>query len=259
MGHRANLVMLASTTVFVTSGIIFSFVRQLDPVPANAGLSPNQMLMARGAELVVLDGRPLPLLFLSPGNLVMWSLLAALWIALAMDAAGQWIDPSDPPLLSGGLSADGQHPVWPMLAVVLILAGCWPWLLGPLPWAAVLFALASAALAFLAALRAEGQRRPAVGFLAGWCLGVAMATLAERVGAPFSMSLAQTSILAILPAAGFGMAGQLLLGRAIGFSVALIWAFCGLAITAMVSSPMAAIAAILGIALMATVLIRAAS
>ena len=44
-----------------------------------------------------------------------------------------------------------------------------------------------------------------------------------------------------------------------GYSVALIWAFCGLAISTMGSDPMIALAAIIGISAMATVLIRAAS
>ena len=49
------------------------------------------------------------------------------------------------------------------------------------------------------------------------------------------------------------------IGPSVGYSVALIWAFCGLALSTMGSDPMIALAAIIGISAMATVLIRAAS
>ena len=65
--------------------------------------------------------------------------------------------------------------------------------------------------------------------------------------------------LAILPGAAIGMAAQLWIGPSIGYSAALIWAFCGLAVTTMGSDPMIALAAILGISGMAAVLVRAAS
>lgn len=259
MQRRENLIHLVATTIFVTSGIAFGLVNLVGDGNADIGLTAREILLASEIDLAPLAGRPLPLMFLSPENLVMWSLLAALWLALGLDASGQWLDPSDPPQVATRRTGTAAMPAWPTLSAALLLASCWPWLLGPLPWAAVLGALAAAALAFLATLRAEGQRRPAIGFLAGWSLGLAMALLAARLGSAFGLSLAQTAILAILPAACLGMVGQLLIGRMIGFSAALIWSFCGLAITTMGFSPMTSIAAILGIAMMAAVLIRAAS
>lgn len=256
MQRHGNLIHLVSATVFVASSVLLIlFLRSGPDLPAT-GLPAGAPLLADDLAASGLATTPLPLLFLDPGNVVMWALLLALWAALMMDAVGQWFDPSDTtPDTASGTAA----PVWPLLSSALLLAALWPWLMEALPWLAVLAALATAAAAFVATLRAEGQRRPAIGFLAGWSLGLAAATLAERLGAPFGMTLAQTAMLAILPATGFGMAAQLSIGRPIGFSVGLIWAFCGLATTTMGFSPMTAVAAILGIALMATVLIRAAS
>lgn len=186
----------------------------------------------------------------------MWALLVSLWAAVGTDAVGQWLDPSDAEAKRS--DRPGKAAAWPFLVPALSLGAVWPWLLDGAPWLATLFAMTAAALAFLAARRARTQRRAAIGFLAGWSIGLATAT-AARLHAPADISLAQTAMLAILPAAVLGVAAQVMLGRGIGVSVALIWAFCGLAMTTMVLSPLTAITATLGIAVMASVLIRAAS
>ena len=84
---------------------------------------------------------------------------------------------------------------------------------------------------------------------------VGLDDIARRTG----LSAQVVSAVAILPAAALGMAAQMWIGPSVGYSVALIWAFCGLAISTMGSDPMIALAAIIGISAMATVLIRAAS
>lgn len=252
MARGGNLIHSISTVAFVVSGLLFMASPQGSPGLAGLAVQGIGTLQLDPAPIVPLARYPLPHLFLHPENPVMWALLLSLWILLVLDAIGQWVDPSDSDVAQ-------QGPVWPMLSGALILAAIWPWLLEPLPWLAAAAAVAMAVLAHLATLRAVGQSRPPVGFLAGWCLGLGMAALSALIGGRLGMSMPQTAVLAILPAAGFGMAAQLRLGRSIACSVALIWAFCGVATTTMGVSPMTAIAAILGISAMATVLIRAAS
>lgn len=252
MARTAQLIQTLSTGVFLVSGLAFIASPQGSPVLMGLPVRDLGMLPLDRLPATPASGYPLPHLFLHPENPVMWALIAILWLALLLDAAGQWLDPSDP-------EKPPQAAVWPLLSGALVLAAAWPWLLQPTPWLAAIGAVAMAALAFAAALRAQNQRRGAVGLLAGWSLALGMAALSALVGGHLGMSMPQTAVLAILPAAGFGMAAQLRLGRSIGFSIALIWAFCGLVTTTMGVSPMTAIAAILGIAAMATVLIRAAS
>ena len=122
-----------------------------------------------------------------------------------------------------------------------------------------LASVAGAVAATVGARRAAGRHRPAIGFLAGWATALASAALAELTAVQFGLSAQVVSAVAILPAAALGMAAQMWIGPSVGYSVALIWAFCGLAISTMGSDPMIALAAIIGISAMATVLIRAAS
>ena len=78
-------------------------------------------------------------------------------------------------------------------------------------------------------------------------------------GAPLLLTTPQTAILAILPGSVIGMIAQERLQRSLAFSIAIIWAFCAVAITTMASSPGVALAAIIGISGMGVVLVRAAT
>lgn len=266
MSRLGNLIHLILSAAFVLSGV--GFVLSAQDMPRLASLDPPDAAMLSLAPVsdaplpgAAIEGLSLPQIFLDPNNLVMWALLLSIWAALMLDALGEWLEVDQ---------TTGPHPRQPLrqtagpdvrwpLAAGLAFGTIWPWLIDAAQLVAAVGAALAAAALYLATVRAAGLRRPAIGFLAGWSLCLATVMLASQVGNWLDMSLAQAAILAILPAAGFGIAGQLRLGRRIGFSVALIWAFCGLALTTMGVSPMTAIAAILGIAAMATVLIRAAS
>lgn len=266
MERLGNLIHLIVSAAFVLSGL--AFVLSAQDMPQLASLDPPDAAMLSLAPILdtpmpgaAIEGVSLPQVFLHPDNLVMWALLLAIWAAVMLDALGEWLEveqttgprPRQPIPLSAGPGVR-----WP-LAAGLALTAAWPWLIDDVPVLAAAAAVAGAVALYLASVNGAGLRRPTIGFLAGWSLCLAAVVLASLIGVWLDMSLAQAAILAILPAAGFGIAAQLRLGRRIGFSVAVIWAFCGLALTTMGVSPMTAIAAILGIAAMATVLIRAAS
>ncbi|MBO9454835.1 hypothetical protein J7376_03005 [Paracoccus sp. R12_1] len=191
-------------------------------------------------------------LYLRPENPVMWALLVVLFLLVLLDAGGEVIE-------SPARKRRGGHGVCPALALALIGGALWPWLDGQEPLIAAVCAILTAISATVASVRASNQHRPAIGFLAGWSTGLAAASLAAVIAEQASLGISQTAIVAILPAAIMGMAVQHRLGRSFSYSVALIWAFCGLAATTMGTAPMAALAAILGITAMTAALIRAAS
>lgn len=202
---------------------------------------------------IVAPPESLPDLYLNPGNPVMWALLTTVWLMVLMDAVGQLIDPSDDEPIRAG-----RPRVWPMTMLAVALAALLPQLLNAPGWLAAA-TLVSAACATIGAQRAVGRHRPAIGFFAGWATAMASAAVATLASARFGLPVQAVSALAILPAAAVGMAAQVWIGSSISYSTALIWAFCGLAITTMGSDPLIALAAILGISAMATVLVRAAS
>ena len=152
----------------------------------------------------------------------------------------------------------GRPRVWPVVMGALVMGAAWPSLIDH-PAVLTLATVAGAVAATVGARRAAGRHRPAIGFLAGWATALASAALAELASERFGLSAQAVSAEAILPAAAFGTAAQMWIGPSVGYSVALIWAFCGLALSTMGSDPMIALAAIIGISAMATVLIRAAS
>ncbi|WP_265499341.1 hypothetical protein [Paracoccus beibuensis] len=193
----------------------------------------------------------IPELYLDPVNIVMWALLASIWAMVLLDAAGQFIDPSDDIVERGDLPR-----IWPLMSIAVLAATALPWLLRN-PFLLTAVAALGALCAIIAAGRAAGHHRPAIGFLAGWSTAVFSATLAGL--AADKLPIQALSALAILPGAAIGMVAQIWIGSSVGYSLALIWAFCGLAVTTMGSDPMIALAAILGISGMATVLVRAAS
>lgn len=238
---------LVVAAIFVICGVIFAMQPDARIITDAARLAAPLLPPVAPTSIAI------PHLYLNPDNLLMWMLLIAVWMMVMLDAVGQWIDPSDDEPIRAG-----RPRVWPMLLGALVLASVWPLLIdnsGVLTLASV----AGAVAATVGARRAAGRHRPAIGFLAGWATALASAALAELTAVQFGLSAQVVSAVAILPAAALGMAAQMWIGPSVGYSVALIWAFCGLAISTMGSDPMIALAAIIGISAMATVLIRAAS
>lgn len=154
---------------------------------------------------------------------------------------------------------DGRDRIWLLFSASLLGAALWPWMFDKHPGWLTVGTAVTAAAAIAAARRAAGRQRPAVGFFAGWATAVFSAALAAFVAVRLDMPIQALAALAILPGAAIGMAAQLWIGPSIGYSAALIWALCGLAVSTMGGDPIIALAAILGISGMATVLVRAAS
>lgn len=247
MTRIGSVLHLVVAAIFVICGVIFAMQPDARIITDAARLAAPLLPPVAPTSIAI------PHLYLNPDNLLMWMLLIAVWMMVMLDAVGQWIDPSDDEPIRAG-----RPRVWPMLLGALVLASVWPLLIdnsGVLTLASV----AGAVAATVGARRAAGRHRPAIGFLAGWATALASAALAELTAVQFGLSAQVVSAVAILPAAALGMAAQMWIGPSVGYSVALIWAFCGLAISTMGSDPMIALAAIIGISAMATVLIRAAS
>lgn len=209
--------------------------------------------IARPALLAQDGALSIPTLYLDPGNPLMWALLIAVWLMIVLDGAGQWIDPSDDEPIR-----QGRPRVWPVLTLALLSAGVWPLVLDR-PLVLTVVTGLSAVCATIGTRRAAGRHRPAIGFFAGWATAMASAAIAGLAAERLGLSVQAISALAILPAAAVGIFAQSWVGPSIGYSAALIWAFCALAITTMGTDPVVALAAILGISAMATVLVRAAS
>lgn len=248
MARAAEILYLSAVSAFVGSGLALAMAGG----PAAPLAAPVLALNLDDGPLVLASGLPavtLPRLYMQPQNPLMWALLVTLWLVLLADAVDQYREPSD----------RGAPPAWLPLSLALIVGAAWPWLAGIHRPIATLGALLMLTAALSGAIRARGQRRAAPGFLAGWSLALGTATLATLIGAPLSLTTPQTAIVAILPGAVIGMVAQERLGRSLGFSVAMIWAFCAVAVTTMASSPGVALAAIIGISGMGVVLVRAAT
>lgn len=248
MARAADILYLGSVTIFVASGLSLATLGR----PAVQIIAPG-LLQIPGHDLfgngIAIPAATLPQLYVQPQNPLMWALLIVLWALLLLDGVGQYLDPSD----------HDPHPAWRPLSMALIWGAAWPWLVGFHKPLATLGALLMLTAALSGAIRARGQRRPAPAFLAGWGLALGTATVATLIGAPLSLTTPQTAILAILPGAVIGMIAQERLGRSLGFSLAMIWAFCAVAISTMGSNPGVALAAIIGISGMGVVLVRAAT
>lgn len=191
----------------------------------------------------------LPQLYVQPQNPLMWALLIALWLLLLMDGIAQYLEPQD----------NRADPAWGPLVIALVSGAVWPWLVSIHKPLATLGALLMLTAALSGAIQARGRGRPAIGFLAGWGVALGTATVATLIGGPLMLTTPQTAILAILPGAVIGLIAQDRIGRSISFSLALIGAFCAVAISTMGSSPGVALAAIIGISAMGVVLVRAAT
>ncbi|MFN3525177.1 MAG: hypothetical protein ACK4YU_03735 [Paracoccus sp. (in: a-proteobacteria)] len=244
---------LAAAT-FVGAGAVTAFNAPPPVAPVltlNLGSTVN---LLSSPQMAISDGARLASAYLIPDNVLMWSLLLAVWLMVVLDAVGQCIDPSEV------RNRPVRHPgIWTFYAAALLIAAGASWFLRDSPAGlAISLALATAA-AIMASRRAAGRQRPAVGFFAGWLTAVMSAALAVAASNQFAMPLPAVAAIAILPAAAIGMAAQIWIGPSIGYSAAMIWAFCGLAVSTSGSDPLIALSAIVGIAGMAIVLVRAAS
>lgn len=248
MARAADILYLGSVTIFVASGLTLATLGRpaVQIIEPNLSQGPNYDLFGEAAIIPVAT---LPQLYVQPQNPLMWALLIVLWALLLLDGVGQYLDPSDLK----------PHPAWRPLSLALVGGAAWPWLVGLHKPLATLGALLMLTAALSGAIRARGQRRPAPAFLAGWSLALGTATVATLIGAPLSLTTPQTAILAILPGSVIGMIAQERLDGSLGFSLAIIWAFCAVAVSTMDSNPGVALAAIIGISGMGVVLVRAAT
>ncbi|WP_410216987.1 hypothetical protein [Paracoccus sp. (in: a-proteobacteria)] len=250
MTRLGILLQTLASAIFVMAGLRFSTrpVTSSQPVHEFGPLLPLPLQPDPNRVMAI------PHLYLDPSNWLMWSLLLTIWTLVLLDAAGQWIDPTDKEPARNGRSL-----IWPTFSLAMVGAALGPWLFAHRPGWLVIGSALTAAIAILAARQGAGRQRPAIGFFAGWATAVFSAALAGLAAATLSLPVQALSALAILPGAAIGMAAQVWIGPSIGYSTALIWAFCGIAVTTMGSDPMIALAAIIGIAGMAAVLVRAAS
>ncbi|MDO5647182.1 hypothetical protein [Paracoccus sp. (in: a-proteobacteria)] len=243
----------AATLIFLIGGATFALISGVEPEHVLDGARQSGPLAPNGEHIDLDIAANLPKLYLSPANLVMWALLLAVWGMLLLDTMAQWLNPTP----------RKQSWAWPVLAMALIFAGVWPWLTADRP----LFLAAGSGMmawaALIAVRRAQrhnhDRNRPGITFFAGWAAAVFSASVAGLLAAVFHMPLYMVAALAILPGAAIGAAAQVWIGPSIAYSAALIWGFCGIAITTMGSDPLTALSAVLGITAMSVVLVRAAS
>lgn len=247
MTRIGSVLHLVATAIFVISGLMFALLAKDTVITDAARLAAPILPLSPPTSVSI------PRLYLNPDNLLMWMLLIAVWLMVLLDAVGQWIDPSEkePDRMRGTRA-------FPMTRMGLLLAASLPLLIDR-PLFLMLATVACAIVATIGARNHSGHNRPAIGFFAGWATALASASLAQFASNRFGLPLQAISAMAILPAAAFGMVAQMWIGSSVGYSIALIWAFCGLAISTMGANPVIAMAAILGISAMATVLVRAAS
>lgn len=254
MTRYGPIIQLIATVIFVISGI--TFANKAAPLPllvldsprSTGPLLPPPLQINPDVALII------PQMYLDPVNILMWGLLIVVWGMLLLDGVGQVIDPSD---VNGARKVHG--PIWPLTTAAMGVAAAWPWYFGHTPELMLIGTGATTVMATAAARRSAGRNRPAISFFAGWAAAVFSAALAGFASARFGLPVQALSALAILPGAAIGMAAQMWIGPSIGYCSAMIWAFCAFAITTMGSDPVVALAAVLGISAMATVLVRAAS
>lgn len=247
MTRIGTLLHLGSAVTFVVSGVTLAlWGRSVAAVEAVQMSGPLLAVPVPGP--IAVSER-----YLVPDNPLMWALLVTVWAMVLLDAVGQVIDPSDAPPVRAE-----QARIW-TLAVPALIVTTLCLRLTDRPSAMSVLATIAAVLAVIGARRSIGRHRPALGFLAGWTTALASAALAQTGSSLLGLPLHLDSAMAILPAAVMGIVAQVWIGPGIAYSVALIWAFCALAIATMGTDPLMALAAILGIAAMATVLVRAAS
>lgn len=234
MAERGRITHIVAVAVFVAATLLLA-VRGTPAGPRDPGRHLDAYLMPQGP--------------------LMWALIMAIIAMVVLDCLARWFEHPASAGASRGRSGRTGLPLGAGMAVAAaaILARE-----AGLVWSALGLAI-GAVLVLLAARRAVGHRRPAVGFLAGWLTALAMAGAAGVIGASFTLPTTAVAALAILPAAALGAGAQLWIGTGFAYSAAMIWAFCALAVSSMAGDPVVAILATLGIAVMAASLIRAAS
>ena len=254
MQRIGPIIQLAFSMILVVSGLAFTDkaaplpLLVLDSPRSSGPLLPPPLQIDPDVALII------PQMYLDPVNILMWGLLIVVWGVLLLDGVGQIIDPSD-----NSEARQFHGPIWPLISAAMAVAAAWPWVFGHTPELMLIGTGTTTVLATAAARRSAGRDRPAISFFAGWTTAVFSAALAGYASARFGLPVQALSALAILPGAAIGMAAQMWIGPSIGYCSAMIWAFCAFAITTMGSDPVVALAAVLGISAMATVLVRAAS
>ena len=247
MTRIGSLLHLGSAVTFVVSGVTLALWGRSVAAVEAVQMSGPLLALPVPAQIAVSER------YLVPDNPLMWALLVTVWVMVLLDAVGQVIDPSDAEPVRAG-----QARIWTMAVPALIVTTL-SLRLTDRPLAMSALAILAAVLAVIGARRSIGRHRPALGFLAGWTTALASAALAQTASSLLGLPLHLDSAMAILPAAVMGMVAQVWIGPGVAYSAALIWAFCALAISTMGTDPLMALAAILGISAMATVLVRAAS
>ena len=246
----------SATLLFVASSLAYAVQSRPTSLLTVVQDRNDPLLLTMPHDSPAVTTQILPQLYMSPENPLMWALLIVLWAVLIFDAVEQFHESSDDFSLSAVASG---RVVWPLLSLALVAGAIWPWMVNRNGVPVVLGALFMGLATVIAAKRARNKGRPAIGFLAGYSTAICIAAVAALLAERLTLSLSQTATLAILPGALIGLAAQGRIGQSIAYPMALIWAFCGLAVTTMGTSPMIAIAAIVGISAMAIVLIDAAS
>ncbi len=238
-------------------------------------------------------GVDLASLFLRPEHGMLWLLLLCVWGALMIHAwqvlgselrarraavAASGVSPAQTPVarpsvvegpptpgeFARQVERENKPAEHAALTLALILGAAWPWVSRDYPVTGFMLAAAMFALSLTAALRGQQvggaiRRLPTVGLFAGWATAVTYAAFATLVNGHLGIPPVAATAIAMLLCAGAGIVVQLRLGGSVSYSIAIIWSLVGMAMATMSSDPTIATVAILGIAAMAIVLVRAAS
>lgn len=280
MYRSSAISVVISVAIFIASGLRFA----LTPGPASM---PGEPISAAAAQMAALTSistpgaAPGPVthsysvdlagMFLRPDNTALWLLMLLVWAALLIHACKvimrMRVEPApvrQTPLRllrTGGDTPLSEHAA---LTLALLFGAAWPWVSAEHPVTGFMLAAAMFALALTAALR--GQREGArirhpqtIGVFAGWATAVTYAAFATLLNHHLGIPAVAATATAIVMCAAAGIIVQLKLGGTFSYSVAVIWSLVGLAAGTMTSDPTIATVAILGIAAMAIVLVRAAS
>lgn len=196
-----------------------------------------------------------------PDNLVTWALLLAVLagmtrVAVQIARTELRANPAH--------AADNSPAELAALTAASLGAAVWPWLLLSNPMAATVLSVLTMLSAISVAI--SGMRHGAVvrhslgvGLFAGWAVTTSFGAFALFLSTKTPLSPDVAAMFALLTTAATGFAVQLRLGRATGFSAGVIWSLTGVAMTAIGTAPMVAIAAIIGIAAMTFVVVLVAS
>ncbi|AUH33729.1 hypothetical protein CUV01_10305 [Paracoccus tegillarcae] len=288
--------MVGAVGIFVSSSLFYAISAGPRAVPLPLVASESQLaamtqLAVPGlpsAAMVPVAGRlDLYNPFLRPDNLMLWSLLIAVWFALILHAvtvlrqqhrferAGAVAVvnalpgmPDTGPPTAQEIAARHRHDNRPSehapLALALVLGAIWPWIIHQHQAVGFVMALAMLSLALAAAIRGQRdgpaiRRRQTVGFFGGWATAVTYAAFASLLNNYLGIPAIAATVTAMLLCASAGVITQLRLGGVFSYSVAVIWSLVGLALVTMSADATIAMVAIIGISAMAIVLVRAAS